>query len=305
MRSSGAGRFNGARRRATALSLVVAMTLLCSAHPAWAQEVRQHKDVVYASIKGTPLGLDLYLPGGVQNPPLLVWVHGGAWSFGTKADYPPEFVGQGFAVASVDFRQTTQAPFPANVHDIKAAVRFLRARAGQYGYAAERIAIAGASSGGHLAALVGVTNGDAALEGKEGNDVSQSSSVQAIVSYYGASNLGTILAQSTASAQKLRAPPLKQLLGALPDKATALAKQASPVNHVERSDPPLLLFHGDQDLQMPVNQSLELQGAYQDAGLDVELYVVHGAAHGGDAFFSGSRLDRAVAFLRRTIGAAH
>jgi acetyl esterase/lipase len=285
-----------------ALVALLSTAMLLTSGLVRAQSAREMKDITYATVDGTPLGLDLHLPAGVSKPPLLVWVHGGAWSAGTKEQYPHEFVGRGFAVASLDFRQTTQAPFPANVHDIKAAIRFLRARAGDYGYASQKIAIAGASSGAHLAALVGVTSGNAALEGHEGNDLTQSSSVQAIVSYFGASNLTTILAQSTPFGLKVREPALQRLLGALPEQAAELARLASPVTHVDRADPPLLLFHGDQDPQMPINQSHELQGAYQNAGLDVDFYVVHGAAHGGEVFFSGERLDRAVAFLNRTLG---
>jgi acetyl esterase/lipase len=291
-----------ARSAATAGALLLMFAILLRPGAAVAQMAHELKDIPYANVEGVQLALDIHMPAGVSRPPLLVWVHGGAWSAGTKAQFPKELVDRGFAVASLDFRQTTQAPFPANVYDIKAAIRFLRAKADSYGYAAEKIAIGGASSGAHLAALVGVTNGDAALEGKEGAYLTQSSSVQAIVSYFGASNLTTILAQSTPFGLKVREPALERLLGASPDKAKELAKQASPVTHVARTDPPLLLFHGDQDPQMPINQSLELQGAYQAAGLDVDLFVVHGAAHGGDAFFSGERLDRAVAFLKRTIG---
>jgi acetyl esterase/lipase len=282
--------------------VLLALPGIVAPHLGHAQMARDLKDITYAMVENAPLGLDLHMPAGVSKPPLLVWVHGGAWSAGTKAQYPKDFVARGFAVASLDFRQTTQAPFPANVLDIKAAVRFLRAKAGDYGYSADKIAIAGASSGAHLAALVGVTNGDARLEGKEGNYLDQSSSVQAIVSYFGASDLNTILAQSTPFGLKVREPALERLLGALPDKAKDLASLASPVTHIDKTDPPLLLLHGDLDPQMPINQSHELQGAYQNAGLDVDFYVVHGAAHGGDAFFSGDRLDRAIAFLNRTIG---
>jgi acetyl esterase/lipase len=258
--------------------------------------------VVYATADGKPLGLDIYLPEGVRDPPLLVWVHGGAWSAGSKEQYPAVFVAKGFALASLDFRQSTAARFPANVHDIKAAVRFLRAHASEYGYRANRIAIGGASSGAHLAALVGVTNGDAQLEGTEGNDLKQSSAVQAIVSYFGASNLNTILAQSTPVGLNVREPALRQLLGGLPPGEVAeLATLASPVTHVSKASPPLLLFHGDQDPQMPINQSHELQGAYQKLGLDVDFDVLHGAAHGGDMFFEGEALERAVKFLTRTV----
>ena len=133
-----------------------------------AQAGREYHDIVYATVDGRAMGLDIHMPASVSNPPLLVWIHGGAWRSGTKAQVPRVFVEDGFATASVDFRQSTDARFPAQVHDIKAAIRFLRARAADYGYRTDRIAIGGASSGGHLAALVGVTNGDKVLEGTVG-----------------------------------------------------------------------------------------------------------------------------------------
>jgi acetyl esterase/lipase len=267
-----------------------------------AQPAREHKDVIYAAVDGRNLGLDLYIPAGVPRPPLLVWVHGGAWRSGTKAQVPPIFVQNGFATASLDFRQSTDARFPADVHDIKAAIRFLRAKAQEYGYRTDRIAIAGSSSGGHLAALVGVSGGVKELEGTVGGYLNERSDVQAIVVYYGASNLMTILAQSTPFGLAMRRPALELLLGALPESVPSLAQMASPVVHVGPGDPPLLLLHGDQDPQMPINQSHELQGAYEKAGLDVSLDVVHGAAHGGDLFFAPERIQRVVAFLHRTIG---
>ena len=269
---------------------------------AHAQEARTHRDVVYATVDGRDLGLDLYMPAGVERPPLVVWVHGGRWANGTKAQVPTAFVEHGIATASLDFRQSTEARFPAMVHDIKAAIRFLRAKAATYGYRADRIAIAGTSSGAHLAALVGVTNGHPAIEGTLGAHTGESSDVQAIVGYYPATNLTTILDQSTPFGLGVRKPALQQLLGALPDEARALADLASPVAHVDANDPPLLLLHGDQDPQMPINQSHELEGAYEQRGLDVFLDVVHGAVHGGDPFFSPERVERVVAFLRRTLG---
>lgn len=286
--------------KAALLSIMTIMSLIPSI--AGAQAARELKDVTYATVAGKPLALDLYLPANVKNPPLIVWVHGGAWSAGNKDNYPPELVQKGFALASLDFRQTTEARFPANVHDIKAGIRFLRAKASEYGYRADRIAIAGASSGAHLAALVGVTNGNKELEGTVGEFTSQSSNVQAIVSYFGASNLNSILAQSTPFGLNVRRPALERLLGALPENAKELATLASPVAHVDAKDPPLLLFHGDQDPQMPINQSHELEGAYRKLGLDVDLDVLHGVAHGGDAFFTGEALERATKFLNRTLG---
>ncbi|MSR19473.1 MAG: alpha/beta hydrolase [Gemmatimonadetes bacterium] len=281
----------------------LAVLLLATLAPAArAQTPQVHRDIVYASVDGKDLGLDIYMPAGVTHPPLVVWVHGGAWRNFTKANVPPVFVENGFAVASLDFRQSTDARFPAQVHDIKAAIRFLRAKAGEYGYRTDRIAISGLSSGAHLAALVGVTNGNHELEGTVGGYRDQSSDVQAIVSYYGASNLTTILAQSTPFGLGVREPALELLLGALPDATPELAELASPVVHVDAGDPPLLLLHGDQDPQMPINQAHELEGAYEKQGLDVYFDVVHGAAHGGAEFYAPEHRDRTLAFLRRTIG---
>jgi acetyl esterase/lipase len=259
------------------------------------------RDIPYATVAGKVLALDLHLPAGRSQPPLLVWVHGGAWRSGSKASAPLGFVEKGIAVASLDFRMSTEARFPAMVHDIKAAIRYLRANAARYAYRGDRIAIGGDSSGGHLAVLAGVTSGVAALEGTLGDFTSQSSSVQAIVDYYGATNLTSILAQSTPFGLGVREPALDLLLGGQPQAVAALAELASPVRHVDRSDPPLLIFHGDQDPQMPINQSHELEGAYRRLGLDVNFVVVHGARHGGQEFYTGANLDRAVAFLRRTL----
>lgn len=260
-----------------------------------------YRDVVYATVDGKSLALDIYLPDGVEMPPLLVWIHGGAWRAGSKEWVPSVFVENGFATASLDYRLSTEARFPAQVHDIKAAIRFLRAEGSKYGFRTDRIAIGGSSAGGHLAALVGVTNGHPVLEGKVGDYQNESSDVQAILSFFGASNLTTILRQSTPWGLQVRQPALNLLLGAQPEDAADLAKLASPVFHVDAGDPPLLLMHGDQDPQMPINQSHELEGAYQQHDLDVIFDVVHGGVHGGDEFYSGDHLARAISFLDRTI----
>jgi carboxylesterase type B len=216
-------------------------------------------DIEYARVDGQALHLDLYQPEGVSNAPLLVWVHGGAWEAGSKSPLPATaLVERGYAIASLDFRPASAAPFPGQIYDIKAAIRFLRATATRHGYDARRIAILGASSGAHLAAVVATTNGHTELEGTFGEHGNESSAVQALVSYFGASNLTTILAQSTPFGVGVRTPALKRLLGALPDENPTLAQLASPVFHVAQA-----IRHysccGDQDPQMPINQSHELQ----------------------------------------------
>lgn len=286
------------RRLLTVAGLAIA--LLGSA-VAVADAARHITDLVYATVGGKNLSLDLHLPSGVRHPPLLVFVHGGAWTTGSKAQYPTFLLERGFAVASVDFRSSNEAPFPADVFDIKAGIRYLRAKASYYGYRSNRIAIVGASSGGHLAALVGVTNGDQALEGTEGEYLSESSSVQAIVSYFGASDLTTILAQSTPAGLAVREPALKRLLGAAPEQVPALAKLASPIFHVTRNAPPILLLHGDQDTQMPLNQAYEMQWAYEQVGRHVEVLILHGVDHDAGPFFHDAPVERVAQFLKHNI----
>jgi acetyl esterase/lipase len=268
----------------------------------FSQTAPTHTDIVYASVDGKELKLDLYIPSNPVTSGLLVFVHGGAWRGGSKDGVPRVFPDNGIPTASLEFRQSTEAKFPAQIHDIKAAIRFLRANAGTYGYNAQRIVIAGSSSGGHLATLSGVTHGNTELEGKVGDYLRQSSDVQAIVDYYGATNLTTILAQSTPFGLNVRKPALELLLGSEPDKNSDLARLASPVFHIDGRDPPLLIFHGEQDPQMPISQSHELAGAYKKSGLDVQFEVVYGAAHGGDLFYTPERLKLALDFIKNNLG---
>lgn len=261
-----------------------------------------HQDVEYARVDEHVLLMDLYLPKGREAAPLVVWVHGGAWRLGSKEGVPiAGLLEHGFAIASINYRLSPVAPFPAQVHDIKAAIRFLRAAENRerFGYDASQIAIAGASAGGHLAALVGVTNGHAELEGDIGEHRSESSDVAAIVDFYGPTNFLTILQQSTPHGLGVRIPALQLLLRAQPEDVPDLAKLASPVFHVDSNDPPLLLIHGDQDPQVPINQSHELQGAYEREGMAdrVRFKVIHGGAHGGEDFYTAEQLQLVSEFL--------
>jgi acetyl esterase/lipase len=259
------------------------------------------KNIVYAETGNRKLLLDIYMPATAKNPYLVVWVHGGAWHSGNKEAPPLELVSAGYAIASIDFRLSTEAPFPAQVHDIKAAIRFLRGNAKKYGFRSDKIIIWGSSSGGHLAALVGTTNNDSYLEGTEGNYLKESSSVQGIIDFYGPTNFLTILTQSTPHGISVRAPALAILLGKPVEQAEDLAKKASPVFQVDANDPPLLIVHGEQDIQVPVNQSLELMGVYKKNSLPVEFEVIPGAGHGGDAFYKGDGLKWMKSFLQTVL----
>jgi acetyl esterase/lipase len=259
-------------------------------------------DVPYATVQEIELKLDFY-PSKIDGvSPLIVWVHGGAWRRGSRSNVPiRRLTEDGFSIASLDYRLSGTARFPAQVQDIKAGIRFLRAHAKRFQVDPDRIVIAGASAGGHLAALVGVSDSVAPLEDLAMGNSHVKSRVAAIVSLYGASNLQTILSQSTPHGLSVREPALQLLLGDLPDAKPDLARLASPVEHVDSTDPPLLLFHGDQDPQMPINQSHELQGVYQRTGLPVSFDVLHGAAHGGKAFYDDKNLKRMSDWIRNQI----
>ena len=259
------------------------------------------KGIEFAKVKGKPLLLDLYQPAKLDQPtPLIVWVHGGAWRAGSRKGMPLKaLVSQGYSIASVDYRLTPVAPFPANVHDIKAAIRFLKANSAEYAIDPKRVIIAGASAGGHLASLVGLSNGVAKLEGNVGNHLDQNSDVHGVVSFYGASNLTTILGQSTPHGLSVRVPALKLLLGASPEEKPELAQLASPIFHLDEKDPPVLLIHGDADNQMPYAQSKELKKACDEHKIRCEFITIPKGGHGGKAFFEKTTLGKVTDFLKK------
>ena len=270
---------------------------LSVSHSLSGAETRIERDLEYARVESGPLLLDLYLPEATR-PPLVVWIHGGAWRSGSKDRVPVlPLVSKGYAVASVEYRLSPVAPFPAQIHDIKAAIRFLRAHQRRYGYDASRVGIAGSSAGGHLVALVGASNSHSQLEGTVGEHLDQSSDVQAVIDLYGPTNFLTILQQSTPHGLGVRIPALQLLLRGQPDDKPDLARLASPVFHVDPGDPPLLMIHGDQDPQVPINQSHELHGKYKAANLTVRFEVIHGGAHGGKEFYDEDRISLMQTFL--------
>ena len=280
---------NSTRIAAATVQLAV---LFCSAISIG--EEPKFREVVYGTVGDISLKLDFYEPTKRRlERPVIVWVHGGAWRSGSKSDVPiAKLREQGFAIASVDYRLSPVAKFPAQIHDIKSAIRYLRANADRFGVDPNRFVLAGSSAGGHLAVLAAVSNGVNELNGDLGAAENTSANVQAVVSFFGASNLQTILSQSTPFGLDVRVPALEKLLGGLPDQQPKLARLASPVEHIDSRDPPLWLFHGDQDPQMPINQSHELEGAYRKIGLPVKFEVVHGGKHGGFGFFTDEQLCR-------------
>jgi len=282
------------------LAMLVAVAFCGLAHAA--EPVQ--KDIEYARIGERALALDLYRPDVSEAAPVVVWVHGGAWRSGSKNDVPVKrWLEAGFALASVDYRLSPEAQFPAQVHDIKSAIRFLQANADKYGIDAGKIIVAGSSAGGHLAALVGVSNGVQELEGNVGVSPDRPARIRATVSFFGAANLESILGQSSEHGLSVRVPALKLLLGDTPDKKPGPARLASPVAHVDANDPPLFLIHGDADPQMPIEQSRELAAKYEQLKLPVMFETIAGGKHGGKEFFEDERLDRLASEVKKSLAA--
>lgn len=281
--------------------LIVAICLVCVTGLRAEEKtpVKITRDLVYAEVAGEKLKLDLYIPSTGEKPPLVVWIHGGGWRAGSRKNPKiRDITKHNYALASISYRFTDKAIFPAQIHDCKAAIRWLRAHADQYGYNADWIAVAGSSAGGHLALLVGVSDGVAELEGKVGGHFDRSSRVQAIIDYYGPSDF--VLRGKT---QPERAYTEKSgsfaLLGGLKTgKPTMRTEQfASPAHYVSAADPPLLVFHGRADTVVLLDQSQHIVSLYDKAGLDARLVILDKAGHGGKSFFTGEHFQTAKAFL--------
>ena len=250
-----------------------------------------YSGVTYAATAGyRPLQLDLWVPESSTPPPLVVWIHGGGWMIGDRRYLPgtlrpnqlfDALLDAGFAVATIDYRLALEAPFPAQLHDAKAAVRYLRAHGDVLGIDTGRIGVWGESAGGHLAALVGLTGHRADLEGGIGV-VGESSAVDVVVDWYGPADFTTMprMAPPPHIAAKLepamQTPPEDSLTRGLEGSAYA---DASPVTHVTPDSPPFLLVHGTADWLVPYAQSQQLEAALVAANVPVRLVPVEGAEH--------------------------
>jgi acetyl esterase/lipase len=287
-----------------------------------ADGVRHFDGLSYATSPGyRPRLLDVHVPPGRRPVPAVVWIHGGGWLEGDRRFPPPTVpvellhgavLGAGLALVSVDYRHSLEAPFPAQLHDVKAAIRYVRRHADVLGVDAERIGAWGESAGGHLAALAGLVRADAhgtGLEGREGVPDGDSG-VRAVVDWYGVSDIAPLLARPLAALpDPPDAPPcprpLDALLGGPADERAERARAASPVTYAPGAvPPPFLLFHGREDQVVPHSQSEALLRALTAAGGDAELRTVEGADH----IFLGSPdvpaiVAESVDFLRRHLTA--
>jgi acetyl esterase/lipase len=267
------------------LSAISTLTLGLAAAPLTAAEVVVEKDIVYGTGGGKDLKLNLARPE--QSSGLLsaiVYIHGGGWQGGNREMYHNDIeqaAKRGYVAVTVSYRLTdpdshgkAKQPFPAQIEDVKCAVRWLRANAEKYHVDPNRIGATGGSAGGHLSLMLGVLGESQKFEGNGGHP-GVSSRVQAVVNYFGPTDLMHLAASS-----KRVAGILDVLLNGPPEQQSASYRAASPITYVAKDDPPILTLHGTADPVVPVDQATEFDAAMKKVGASHTLMLMEGEGHG-------------------------
>ncbi len=263
-----------------------------------------HGNIPYAGDTLERHLLDIYLPAtATASTPLIVWIHGGAWMLNTKysdMSYMKNtirgFLDNGYALASIDYRYSTTAPFPAQIQDCNLALEFLYEHAAEYKVDKNRMALIGFSAGGHLASLIGLSqNNDVKAFYAPG--ATRKFAVKCVLDFYGPSDL-VALGNNPDTAINNERNPVSILLGAMPVERPDLARRASPSTYVDRNDPPFLIVQGEKDESVPNTQSKMLHAWLDVSGVKNELIVVPGAPHYGEMFDAEWIRKRVFAFLQ-------
>ena len=269
------------------------------------------RDIEFARTERGPLALDLYRPAGMRAAPTVLYLHGGGWAVGARTGHAEErlvpIAARGVAVASASYRFTDIATYPAQVHDAKGAVRWLRANGDELGLATERIGAWGASAGGFLALTLGLTAGVAELEGDVGGNLDQDSSVAAVCDWFAPVDLADARAPSEFPLPDFAAGPPPEpsfqarLLGlARVEDDVEAARAASPLFLAEKATGgavSYLLMHGDRDGLVPDRASRTMHEALSQAGIDSSLILLGGANHEGPEFHRPWVLSAVAGFL--------
>jgi acetyl esterase/lipase len=234
-------------------------------------------DIVYNRAGDVDLKLDLACPVEGTGPfPAIVVLYGGAWRTGNKWGNRPtlaEFARRGYVAIAPQYRHCPKYIFPAQVHDVKAAVRWLRTHAADYRVDVDHIGAMGYSAGGHLSLMLGVTGPEDGLEGDVPRG-SPSSKVQAVVNYFGPTDLSAPVVSGFSKGL------IRDFLGGLPSEKPELALKASPVTFVSRDDAAILTFHGTKDPLVPYDQANRLANAMARVGLEGRTELIADAGHG-------------------------
>lgn len=263
----------------------------------------QHANLTYAS--GSSHALDLWVPNGKGPFPVVVYIHGGAWLEGDRSEGDPiaeHMAPRGYAVASLDYRLSQVAKFPAQIQDVKAAVRWLRAHAADYDLDVARFASWGASAGGHLAMLLGTSGGVASLEDPNQGNPTQSSRVQAVVDWFGPTDFLQMDAQTVSGCANgyHNAPdsPESKLVGCTIQSCPQKVAPANPITWIDSADPPHILMHGSKDCTVPTGQAKIMSAALVNAGVKSTLVVVNGMGHDSNPLLQDSaKMSQIDAFL--------
>lgn len=258
-------------------------------------------DLTYAKVGDTELKLDFYPGSGQKAAPLIVWIHGGGWSGGSRKQAVPARRFQSlypeYAVASIGYRLTREAIFPAQIEDCRKAVAWLRQNSEKLAVDPKRFAVWGSSAGGHLASMVGTINDwpsdQASIKGQ--------CRVQAVVDYYGPTDL-TALAKEKGFERHAQAGSAEsRLLGGPVLELPAEAGRANPITYISPDDPPFFIVHGASDPVVAPSQSQLLHNALKAKGVQSELTLIPGAGHGGPQFIESRLMDQVHQFLARAL----
>ena len=274
--------------------------------------IKMEKDIAYIEGGDEAQKLDIYLPETASDKPLplIVHIHGGGWRGGNK--FPCPVVGmalKGYAVASVEYRFSQKAVFPAQIQDCQAAIRWLRAHAKQYNFDTDHLGAVGGSAGGHLSALVGTSGGKKAFP-PIGGHLDQSDRVQAVIDIFGPADFSTVVQQAAEDknvknifAFNTPSDPYSSLIGTtLDDKPKADA--VSPAHYVSKDSPPFLILHGTHDTLVPYAQSVQLEAALKAQSVPVWLQTLPGSGHGGPAFGKPAIIQLMQAFFDKHLKGA-
>lgn len=282
--------------------LILAFTISC-------QDYKTLRDISYTtSLQSDNQKLDLYLPESQQPLPCLVWIHGGAWLAGSKDELEVEIdmlLEHGYALASIGYRLSSEAIFPAQIYDCKTAIRFIKENSAKYNIDSSKIVVAGASAGGYLAALVGTSASVKTLEDKNMGSANASSTVQAVIDFYGPTDFLIMddLPDICMDPMIHLDPdsPESRLLGCNIVDCSDKVEEANPITYVSKDDPPFLIFHGISDCTVTPKSSHLLQKELDKNNIPVSLHLIADAGHGGRAFSSNEVKKQILDFLSKTI----
>ena len=267
------------------ITLVSVAGLASAMAKQFTSDIVKRENVAYTNEGSSAQSLDLYASKEAKNVPLIIWIHGGAFLFGSKEGFPVEpvplgFLLDGYAIASINYRLSPEAVFPAQLEDCKAAVRWLRSHADEFGIDPNRIGVWGASAGAFLAALLGTTGGTREFD--VGENLICSSRVQAVCDFFGPTDFLQMDSHRLPDGQIHNDPdsPESKLVGGPIQDNREKVGRANPITYVTKSAPPFLIVHGTQDRLVPINQSQLLAASLESAGVSVKFYPVEGAGHG-------------------------